>query len=272
MRPRRALALGAAAVVLAVVAGCEAPGAEPGPSPDEPAAASAAKTGTASEATASAPPLTGLTLAVDPGHNGGNAADPAALGEQVPDGRDGTKDCNTVGTESDDGYPEHRFAWELAQALVAQVEEAGGEAVLSRDSDDGVGPCVDERGKFAGEADADALISLHANGTEDRSAAGFHVITGAAGAAADDEAVRASREIAEALVAELENEGLERNPAYDEVVERADLATLSNASVPAVMLEAGEMRSAADAELLASEEGQERIARAIVAALGRALG
>src|SRR5581483_2758393 len=57
---------------------------------------------------------------LDPGHNGGNAAAPAKINKQVPDGRGGTKACNTVGTSTNttseyDAVPEHKFAWLLAQ-------------------------------------------------------------------------------------------------------------------------------------------------------------
>lgn len=217
------------------------------------------------ETEAPSAPLSGLTIAVDPGHNGGNGANPGTISESVPDGRGGTKDCNTVGTESADGYPEHRFAWEAAAVLDDSLEEAGASVVLSRTDDDGVGPCVDERGTFADGADA--LVSLHANGTEDDSARGFHVIAAPAGGRADDEVADVSEVLGTALAASLEDAGLTRSPAYDDLVVRDDLATLNNASVPAVMVEAGEMRNAEDARMLQSEKGQERIARSIVDAL-----
>ena len=98
-----------------------------GPDASETAGASATPTGTAARGadpsatasataspTAEAAPLDGSVIAVDPGHNGGNSSDPAAISAQVPDGRGGTKACNTVGTQTDDGYSEHRFNWETA--------------------------------------------------------------------------------------------------------------------------------------------------------------
>ncbi|GAA2106470.1 N-acetylmuramoyl-L-alanine amidase [Brevibacterium salitolerans] len=272
-------ALGAAAAALAFgLAGCGTSGGEDSSAAPAPTA-EAAGTSPGTEGTAPGPAdaspstaaeeFSGLIVAVDPGHNGGNAEDAATIGAQVPDGRGGTKACNTVGTSTDDGYAEHRFTWELATVLTERLEDAGAEVVLSRDSDDGVGPCVDERGAFAAEEEADVLVSLHANGSEDRSASGFHVIAAADGAAADDEAVAASQDLAGSLVTELEQQGLDRNPAYGRVVERSDLATLNHAAVPAVMLEAGEMRNADDAELLASSEGQDRIAEAIVRTVSR---
>ncbi len=218
----------------------------------------------------SAPPLSGLTVAIDPGHNGGNGAHPDTISADVPDGRGGTKACNTVGTSSDDGYPEHRFTWETAQEVQTALSDAGAEVVMSRSSDDSAGPCVDERGRFADAADA--LVSLHGNGTEDRSARGFHVITAPAGGRAGDDTARTSEALGRALAEALEATGFDRNPAYDDLVVRTDLATLNNAAVPAVMLEAGEMRNAEDAELLESRQGQEHIAEAVVTALTAVFG
>lgn len=246
------------AVLSCALAGCT------GGTPNDPATTSTAVAdGSSGEPTNA--PLTSLTIAVDPGHNGANSAYPSVVNASVPDGRGGTKACNTVGTASDDGYPEHRFTWELAQTVETALTRAGADVILSRDSDDGVGPCVDERGTFADEADA--MISLHGNGTEDRAAHGFHVITAPAGGRADDEAALAAEELGHALAESLEQEGFERNPAYDDLVVRSDLATLNNASVPAVMLEAGEMRNAEDARVLASPDGQKRIAEAVLTAL-----
>jgi len=129
---------------------------------------------------------------------------------------------------------------------------------------------VDERGRFADEADA--LVSLHGNGTEDRSAHGFHVIAAPAGGRGDDETAQTSEDLGLALAEALEHAGFDRNPAYDDLVVRSDLATLNNAAVPAVLLEAGEMRNAEDAQLLTSPQGQERIAEAVVIALTAVFG
>lgn len=51
------------------------------------------------------------------------------------------------------------------------------------------------------------------------------------------------------------------------LIERGDLGTLNRAGVPAVMIEAGNMRHASDASVLESIDGRQRIARAIAATL-----
>ena len=103
-----------------------------------------AKSGTAS-AKADDKDLEGKVIAVDPGHNGGNAKHPGEINRQVPDGRGGTKACNTTGTSTNSDYPEADFTWAVAKKLDKSLTEAGAEVVLSRKDNKGVGPCVDER-------------------------------------------------------------------------------------------------------------------------------
>lgn len=211
--------------------------------------------------------LDGMTIAVDPGHNGGNAANPGQVNAQVPDGRGGQKACNTTGTATNDGWPEHAFTWELAQLLREEFQQHGAEVVLSRENDEGVGPCVDERGQFAGDADADALLSLHANGSESASAQGFHVIV--SDPPLNEAQGEPSVELARTLVTALEYAGRPINTAYgaDGISRRPDLAGLNHAEVPAVILELGEMRNAEEAAFLRSEEGQKILALSIVEGL-----
>ena len=113
-------------------------------------------------------------VVLDPGHNGGNAAAPAAINRQVPDGRGGTKACNTTGTSTDAGYAEHAFTFDVAQRVAQRLTARGVRVVLTRPDDDGVGPCVDERGRAGEDADADAVVSIHADGAAP-SGKGFHV-------------------------------------------------------------------------------------------------
>src|SRR4051812_23695200 len=56
----------------------------------------------------SAKRLGGMAIVLDPGHNGANAANPSRLNAPVPAGGF-TKPCNTVGAETNAGYPEHAY-------------------------------------------------------------------------------------------------------------------------------------------------------------------
>lgn len=204
--------------------------------------------------------LTGKVIAIDPGHNGGNADHPETINRQVPDGRGGTKACNTTGTSTSSDYPEADFTWAVARKLEKSLTDAGAEVVLSREDNTGVGPCVDERGTFAD--DADLLVSIHANGSESSAVKGFHIIVADPGE--NEKTERASVDLAKSVGKSM-GEEFTPNRAYgqDAISRRPDLAGLNNASVPAVIVECGEMRNPSEAKLMESKSGQEKYADAL---------
>lgn len=212
--------------------------------------------------------LRGLKVALDPGHNGGNAAAWAKIGQNVSDGRGGQRACNTTGTATDDGFSEHEFNWRMANLVKARLESAGASVFLTRDSDVGVGPCVNERGTFAQKVGADVLVSIHANGSADSSVHGFFALV-------SDPPLypsqgEPSQSLARDLIGALREVGFvpqNAGPVSHGLWKRSDLATLNFAEVPAVMLELGEMRNPADAALLHSSSGQERLAEGIIKGL-----
>jgi N-acetylmuramoyl-L-alanine amidase len=204
--------------------------------------------------------LSGKTIAIDPGHNGGNSSHLSQINKQVPDGRGGTKACNTTGTSTNSDYPEADFTWAVAKKLTKKLKEAGAKVVLSRKDNTGVGPCVDERGTFAD--DADVLVSIHANGSESSSMKGFHIIVADPGA--DEKTEKASVSLAKSLGTSM-GKTFTPNRAYgkDAISRRPDLAGLNNASVPAVIVECGEMRNPTEAKLMESKSGQSKYAAAL---------
>jgi N-acetylmuramoyl-L-alanine amidase len=210
-------------------------------------------------------------VVLDPGHNGGNAADPAAINRQVPDGRGGTKACNTTGTSTDAGYAEHAFAFDVARRVAQRLTNRGVRVVLTRTDDDGVGPCVDERGRAGEEADADAVVSIHADGAAP-SGTGFHV------AYSDPPLNAAQRGPARALAADLRDglvaAGFPRSSyvGRDGLSPRTDLAGLNLATRPAALVECANMRNAAEAAVVSSAAGRDRYAAAIAEGILRFLG
>ncbi|UVI34622.1 N-acetylmuramoyl-L-alanine amidase [Brevibacterium spongiae] len=236
-----------------------ASGASPSTDPDS-AGTSDAEEGAASASESADVDLSGKTIAIDPGHNGGNADNPAKISEPVPDGRGGTKACNTTGTSTNSDYPEADFTWAVAKKLRHSLEEAGAKVVLSRKDNTGVGPCVDERGTFAD--DADLMVSIHANGSESSSVKGFHIIVADPGEDAKTE--KASVSLAKSLGSAM-GETFTPNQAYgkDAISRRPDLAGLNNASVPAAIVECGEMGNREEAKLMESTSGQSKYAAAL---------
>ncbi len=260
-RARAGVALSVA--LLCCAAACT-PSVAPPPSPVT--AAAPTPVASASPSPASTPALS-FTLALDPGHNGGNATHVREINAPVPDGRGGTKACNTVGTATASGYPEHAFNFDVATRMIPTLERAGITVITSRDSDDGVGPCVDERGTFADGADA--LVSLHANGSATTTPHGFFLIVTPEGAATSSP----TSQLAAEVIAQLRQAGFEENPGVAGALQqRTDIAGLNHAAatspqLPAVLIELGEMRNPDDAAVMESPAGRQRYADALAAAI-----
>lgn len=204
---------------------------------------------------------------LDPGHNGRNREHPEEIGRLVDIGT-GTKACNTTGTSTTSGYTEAEFNWQVAVATRAALESLGAEVVLTRPDNEGWGPCINERAVVGNEIAADVAISIHADGgpVDGR---GFHVIYPAVLPGLTDDIADDSLRLARALLTAFQTTGM---PVADYVAdeglsERGDLGGLNLSDVPAVFLEAGNMRNQTDAALLVDTAFQAKAAAAIVTAI-----
>ena len=110
------------------------------------------------------PPPAHVVVVLDPGHNGGNARTRPRSRSRCPTAPAAPRPCNTTGTATAAGYPEHAFTWDVAQRTKALLEPAGITVVLTRPDDTGVGPCVDQRALLAGQAGAVAFVGIHGDG------------------------------------------------------------------------------------------------------------
>ena len=119
-------------------------------------------------------PLHGKTIVIDPGHNGANWSHPAEINRLV-DAGGFRKACDTTGTSTNEGYAEAGYNLDVALRLAEVLRAAGARVVLTRTTNDGWGPCINERAAIGNRAHADAAISIHADGGP-ASGRGFHVI------------------------------------------------------------------------------------------------
>jgi N-acetylmuramoyl-L-alanine amidase len=217
-------------------------------------------------ATAAPAPARQSVVVLDAGHNGGNAAHPDEIRRQVPDGRGGTKECNTTGTSTDAGYPEHAFTFDVTARASQALTAAGVRVVLTRTDDAGVGPCVDVRGRAAEEADADLMVSVHADGAAP-SGTGFHVALPDPPLNPAQDAP--SKALGAALRDALQGGGFpDSNYLGDQGISpRTDLAGLNLATRPVALVECANMRNPAEAAVVSSPEGRQRYADAITAGI-----
>jgi len=216
----------------------------------------------------SSPSLAGKVVVIDPGHNGGNAAHPKEINRQV-DVITGRKPCNTTGTRTDAGYPEHAFTWDVARRLRSLLRERGAKVVLTRQDDKGVGPCVTERAAIGNRARADAVVSIHGDGAAPRGH-GFHVIMPGPLPGHNDAVVAPSRRLGLAVRdAYRRGTGLPyaTYTAKNGLDTRTDLGGLNLSTRPAVFVEAGNMRNRGDAAKMSDPAFRQRIAASLAAGL-----
>ncbi len=204
---------------------------------------------------------------LDPGHNGGNGAHPAEINRQVPAGRGRTKPCNTTGTATNAGYPEHAFTFDVAQRVGKALADKGIRVVYTRQDDTGVGPCVDRRAAIGNEANADAVVSIHADGSDAAGATGFHVAYSAPplNAAQGEPSTR----LAQTLRDTMRTSGFSAANyiGTNGLSGRADLAGLNLSTRPAALVECGNMRNATEAARMTTAQGRAQFAAAITAAI-----
>jgi N-acetylmuramoyl-L-alanine amidase len=212
-------------------------------------------------------PLEGRVIAVDAGHNGGNASASAIINQTIWNGRE-TETCDTTGTETDSGYTEAEFNYNVARYLTDDLEAEGAKVVLTRTSNTGVGPCVTERAAIGNDAHANAAISIHADGGP-AWGRGFAVLE-----PVSDGINNAIIGPSQALAVDIRSAFLagtgEPVSSYDGVnglQPRGDLAGLNLSTVPKVLIECANMRNPTDAAVLTTAHWQQLAAQSLAAGL-----
>ncbi|MEH3055082.1 MAG: N-acetylmuramoyl-L-alanine amidase [Patulibacter minatonensis] len=223
----------------------------------------------ASDAAAAAAVLSGKVVTIDPGHNGGNASHTREINALVDAGGGRKKACDTTGTETNGGrLTEATFTLDVSLRLRALLQARGARVVMTRSTNTGWGPCVDVRAKVGNDARSDAAISVHADGGP-ASGRGFHVIRPKGVRGQDSALLARSDELGRRVRFALGRKGYRRATyiGRDGLDLRDDLAGLNLSRVPKVLVELGNMRSAADAALMGSPKQRERMAAALADAI-----
>ena len=212
-------------------------------------------------------PLAGKVVGIDPGHDGLNASAPAVIDQPVFNGT-GYEPCDTTGTATDGGYTEAQYNFNVATYLEADLEAEGATVVLTRSSNDGVGPCVTTRAAIINGAHADVAVDIHADGGPP-AGRGFTILEPVADGP-NDAVVASSAAFASVLRAAF----LAGTPmpvsdydGVDALLPRNDLAGLNLTTVPKVLIECGNMRNATDAALLVTPSFQQAAAAAMAQAI-----
>jgi N-acetylmuramoyl-L-alanine amidase len=217
-------------------------------------------------------PLSGIVIALDPGHNGGNASHTSRISHTVWIGN-AWKRCNQVGTTTRSGYPEHRLNFAVSLRVKARLEALGATVRMTRTTDTGVGPCVDVRGRFGAKVKAQLTLSIHGDGSTSTNR-GFFVMKPGFVKGWTDDIMAESATLASAVRNGLVDAGLPIANYYarNGLITRTDVGTLNTSDVPIVMVELGNMKNATDAARMTGATGRDRYAAGLVAGIRRYLG
>jgi N-acetylmuramoyl-L-alanine amidase len=214
-----------------------------------------------------AKPLAGRVVGIDPGHNGGNFTDPTFINHLIWNGRE-REACDTTGTETDGGYTEARFNFNVASYLAADLRAEGAKVVMTRRTNHGVGPCVDKRAEIINRAHSEVAIDIHADGGPP-GGRGFAILEPVPDGP-NNRVIGASKRFGRILLQRYNQITGMPTSNYDGsggISLRDDLAGLNLTTVPKVLIECGNMRNASDAARLVKPSFQRLAAKSFAAAI-----
>ncbi len=212
-------------------------------------------------------PLAGKVVAIDPGHNGGNFTDPNHINSIIWNGR-ADETCDTTGTETNAGYTEARFNFNVAEYLTADLRSEGATVVITHSSNTGVGPCVTRRAQIGNDAHANVAVSIHADGGP-ADGYGFAILEPVADGP-NDTVVGTSDKFALDLrtaFAQATGEAISNYDGTHGLQPRDDLGGLNLTKVPKVLIECANMRNSADAAKLVAPKWQAEAAAGIASGI-----
>jgi N-acetylmuramoyl-L-alanine amidase len=202
----------------------------------------------------------GLVVCIDPGHqaHGDSSLEPVGPGSsdmkaKVSDG--------TAGTVT--GTPESQLVLAVSLKLRDALVSNGIKVVMTRTTQD-VRLSNIERAEIANQAHAALFVRIHADGSEDGSVAGIHVLYPVSIKGWTDDIATASKQAATLAQREL----IAATGAKDRGIDaRSDMTGFNWSDVPVILPEIGFMSNAAEDRLLATPAYQDKI----VAGLTRAI-
>jgi N-acetylmuramoyl-L-alanine amidase len=221
----------------------------------------------APHAAQAARPLAGKVVGIDPGHNGGNFSDPNFINAPVWNGRE-KEACDTTGTETNAGYTEARFNFDVAMYLRAFLIHKGAKVVMTRRTNHGVGPCITRRARILNKARSDVAIDIHADGGP-ASGRGVAILTPVADGP-NDRVIASSKRFGRILLrryTKVTGIPISNYDGSGGFAPRDNLAGLNLTTVPKVLIECANMRNAADAGRLVKPSFQRLAAKSMAEAI-----
>lgn len=154
--------------------------------------------------------------------------------------------------------PEYELTLQASKFLKEDLEKMGFKVIMTRETND-VNITNSERAIFANENNADLVIRVHADGSEDSSVNGASLHIPSHDGQYTKDIYEESNNCAKVIYKKMINDGFKVNNIY----ERSDLTGFNWSEVPAVLVEMGFMSNPEEDKKMAEESYQQKMMESI---------